>query len=260
MPYTARDMSDKKPIEAEVERLRADANRSANWKRWGPYLSERQWGTVREDYSQDGSAWDYFPHDHARRRAYRWGEDGLLGICDRECRLCFGLALWNGKDPILKERLFGLSNPEGNHGEDCKELYWFLDATPTSSYLKALYKYPQAAYPYRQLVEENRRRSRALPEYEIQDTGVFDDGRYFDIFAEYAKTAPDDILIRITVVNRGPDPAELHLLPTVWFRNAWTWGCTHEGCYLKPIIKRSSGGFGVLTDHVTLGKFRFEID
>src|SRR5450631_28503 len=170
---------------AEQTRLAEDASRAKNWKRWGPYLSERQWGTVREDYSESGDAWNYFPHDHARSRAYRWGEDGLLGICDRECRLCFSIALWNGKDPILKERLFGLTGPEGNHGEDCKELYYHLDATPTASYLKALYKYPQAAYPYARLVEENGRRGKGDPELEVEDTGVFDDGRYFDVKAEY---------------------------------------------------------------------------
>ena len=195
---------------AEVRRLAEDATREKNWKRWGPYLAERQWATVREDYSPDGTAWDYFPHDHARSRAYRWGEDGLLGITDRECRLCFALALWNGKDPILKERLFGLTGPQGNHGEDVKECYFYLDSTPTHSYLKALYKYPQAEFPYARLVEENRRRGRHEPEFELSDTGIFDGNRYFDVFAEYAKAAPDDILIRITVANRGPEPAPLH--------------------------------------------------
>src|SRR4051794_31455954 len=193
------------PTESERDRLSADAARSENWKRWGPYLSERQWGTVREDYSAHGTSWDYFPHDHARSRAYRWGEDGLLGICDRQGRLCFALALWNEKDPILKERLFGLTNPEGNHGEDVKEQYFYLDATPTSSYLKGLYKYPQAAYPYAKLLEENRRRGYALPEYELQDTGVFAEGRYFDVQCEYAKGGPDDLCIRITLSNRGPE-------------------------------------------------------
>src|ERR1041384_4336356 len=178
---------------AEQIRLSEDARREQNWKRWGPYLSERQWGTVREDYSADGKSWDYLPHEHARSRAYRWGEDGLLGITDRECRLCFALALWNGKDPILKERLFGLTGPEGNHGEDVKELYYFLDATPTSSYLKMLYKYPQSTFPYNDLVATNRRRGKDEPEYELTDTGVFDESRYFDIFAEYAKASTDDI-------------------------------------------------------------------
>jgi hypothetical protein len=244
---------------AEQRRLEEDAGRKANWKRWGPYLSERQWGTVREDYSSFGSAWNYFPHDHARSRAYRWGEDGLLGITDRECRLCFALALWNGKDPILKERLYGLTNPEGNHGEDPKELWWYLDATPTSSYLKGLYKYPQSAFPYADLLAENARRTRLDREYELTDTGIFDELRYFDVIAEYAKAAPDDVLIRITVANRGPDPADLWLLPTLWFRNAWSWGCTHEGCYLKPLMK-VSGDYGVMTDHMTLGRFSLEID
>src|SRR5262245_38500912 len=188
---------------AEDRRLRESAARVANWQRWGPYLSERQWGTVREDYSRDGDSWNYLPHDHARSRAYRWGEDGLLGLCDRECRLCFALALWNGRDPILKERLFGLANAEGNHGEDVKEHYFYLDSTPTHSYLKALYKYPQAEFPYARLVEENRRRGRGEPEFELADTGVFDGGRYFDVLAEYAKAAPDDVLIRLTAANRG---------------------------------------------------------
>src|SRR5207249_453378 len=187
--------------DAESRRLTEDQNRTANWKRWGPYLSERQWGTVREDYSADGSPWNYFPHDHARSRAYRWGEDGLLGICDRECRLCFAVALWNGRDPILKERLFGLGGPEGNHGEDVKECYYYLDSSPTHSYLKALYKYPQAEFPYQQLIKENGRRTRKDREFEISDTGVFDDGRYFDVLVEYAKNSPDDILIRLTVTN-----------------------------------------------------------
>src|SRR5438876_5374261 len=197
-------------IGAERRRLDEDRGREKNWKRWGPYLSDRQWGTVREDYSPDGAAWEYFPHDHARSRAYRWGEDGLLGICDREERLCFGLALWNGRDPILKERLFGLTGPEGNHGEDVKESYFYLDSTPTHSYMKALYKYPLVEYPYARLVEENRRRGRFEREFELIDTGVFDDNRYFDVFAEYAKAGPDDILIRITVANRGPEASPLH--------------------------------------------------
>src|SRR3954463_2048731 len=177
---------------AEQSRLDEDAQREQNWKRWGPYLAERQWGTVREDYSADGNAWTYFPHEHARMRAYRWGEDGLLGICDRECRLCFSLALWNERDPILKERLFGLSNEEGNHGEDVKEEYFYLDSTPTHSYLKALYKYPQREFPYDRLVEENRNRGKDQPEYELVDTGIFQENRYFDVFAEYAKASPDD--------------------------------------------------------------------
>ncbi|HWT82821.1 MAG TPA: glucosidase, partial [Candidatus Methylomirabilis sp.] len=208
---------------AEAKRLAEARMRTAHWKRWGPYLSERQWGTVREDYSAHGSAWDSFPHDHARSRVYRWGEDGLLGISDNHQRLCFSLALWNGKDPILKERLFGLAGPQGNHGEDVKEYYYYLDSTPTHSYMKGLYKYPQAAYPYAWLREENARRGRRDPEFELLDTGVFDDNRYFDVFAEYAKASSDDILIRITVWNRGPQEATLHLLPTLWFRNTWGW-------------------------------------
>src|SRR5574340_558438 len=196
-------------------RLSEDRARRKNWKRWGPYLAERQWGTVREDYSADGNCWDYLPHDHARSRAYRWGEDGLLGFTDRECRLCFALALWNGRDPILKERLFGLSGPEGNHGEDVKECYFYLDSTPTHSYLKGLYKYPQAEFPYSRLLEENRRRGRGAPEFELLDTGVFNQDRYFDIFVEYAKAGPEDILVRMTAVNRGPETAKLHLLPTL---------------------------------------------
>jgi Glycosyl hydrolase family 63 C-terminal domain len=239
---------------AEEKRLREDTLRMKNWKRWGPYLSERQWGTVREDYSLDGNPWEYFPHDHARRRAYRWGEDGLLGVADREGRLCFALALWNGKDPILKERLFGLTGPEGNHGEDVKEAYFYLDSTPTHSYMKALYKYPQAEFPYRLLSEENRRRGKEEPEFELQDTGVFEENRYFDVFAEYAKESPDDILIRITVANRGPEPAPLSLLPTLWFRNTWSWGRTGEGYWPRPSIVRETPGL-LRADHATLGQY-----
>ena len=208
---------------AEERRLAEAQARTAHWRRWGPYLSERQWGTVREDYSADGACWTYFPHDHARSRAYRWGEDGLLGLSDRTGTLCFSLALWNERDPILKERLFGLTGSEGNHGEDVKEYYLYLDSTPTHSYMKGLYKYPQAEFPYARLVEENRRRSRRDPELELLDTGGFDDDRYFDVFVEYAKASLDDLLVRITVVNRGPEAAPLHLLPTVWFRNTWSW-------------------------------------
>ena len=214
-------------VGAERRRLEEDRRRERNWTRWGPYLAARQWGTVREDYSPDGSAWEYLPHDHARSRAYRWGEDGLLGITDRECRVCFALALWNGKDPILKERLFGLAHEEGNHGEDVKELYYYLDATPTASYLKALYKYPQDEFPYARLVEESRRR-RDEPEYEVEDTGAFDGGRYFDVLVEYAKADPDDVLVRITCANRGPAAATLHVLPTLWLRNTWSWGRTER--------------------------------
>ena len=207
----------------ESLRLQEIRTSSVPWKKWGPYLSERQWGTVREDYSQDGNAWDYFTHDQARSRAYHWGEDGLAGISDDKQLLCFALALWNGNDPILKERLFGLTNSEGNHGEDVKEYYFYLDSTPTHSYMKYLYKYPQAAYPYDDLVQTNRRRSRNEMEYELLDTGVFDEDRYFDVFVEYAKNTPEDILIQISVCNRGPEPATLHVLPTLWFRNTWTW-------------------------------------
>jgi hypothetical protein len=208
----------------ESRRLQEAREGKQAWKKWGPYLSERQWGTVREDYSENGNAWDYFPHDHARSRAYHWGEDGLAGVCDEAQRLCFALALWNGKDPIVKERLFGLINNEGNHGEDVKECYFYLDSTPTHSYMKYLYKYPQAPYPYDDLVRVNRERGRHQPEYELIDTGIFDQQRYFDVFVEYAKESPEDILVQIGIHNRGPDAAELHVLPTLWFRNYWSWG------------------------------------
>src|SRR5512135_1548852 len=208
---------------AEHQRLDEDKRGVRNWKRWGPYLSERQWGTVREDYSPYGNAWEYLSHDAARSRAYRWGEDGIAGISDDQQQLCLALALWNGRDPILKERLFGLTNSEGNHGEDVKELYYYLDATPTHSYLKMLYKYPQREFPYARLVEENRRRGKDQPEFELIDTGIFDDDRYFDVFVEYAKAGPDDIVMRTTVHNRGPEPAAIHVLPQLWFRNTWTW-------------------------------------
>ena len=211
------------PTDAEDIRLKSTREGQADWKKWGPYLSERQWGTVREDYSTGGNAWCYFTHDQARSRAYRWGEDGLAGISDDRQFLCFALALWNGRDPILKERLFGLTNEEGNHGEDVKECYFYLDSTPTHSYMKYLYKYPQAAFPYSDLVHTNRKRNRLELEYELLDTGVFDDNRYFDVFVEYAKADPEEILIRISVWNRGPEPAVLHLLPTLWFRNTWSW-------------------------------------
>jgi len=238
---------------AELLRLRTDGQ---NWKRWGPYLSERQWGTVREDYSADGNAWDYFTHDQARSRAYRWGEDGLAGFSDDKQRLCFALALWNGKDPILKERLFGLTNSEGNHGEDVKEYYFYLDSTPTHSYMKYLYKYPQAAYPYDDLVKTNRGRSRDEMEYELLDTGVFDQDRYFDVFVEYAKGGPEDILVQITAVNRGPEKAELHLLPTLWFRNDWaTWIAKPTE---KPMLKQIRGPAGtsaMTAQHPILGTY-----
>jgi len=221
-----------------IEQKRLDAARddSAPWKKWGPYLSERQWGTVREDYSEGGNAWDYFTHDQSRSRAYRWGEDGIAGISDDKQQLCFALALWNGKDPILKERLFGLTNAEGNHGEDVKEYYFYLDSTPTHSYMKYLYKYPQAAFPYGKLIETSRKRSRTEFEYELLDTGVFDQNRYFDVFVEYAKATPEDLLIRITVHNRGPETADLHVLPTLWFRNAWSW----HGAKDRPILRQFS--------------------
>ena len=213
----------------EEERLEEDRRRKANWKRWGPYLADRQWGTVREDYSPDGNVWEYLPHDHARSRAYRWGEDGIGGISDRHQYICFALALWNGKDPFLKERLFGLTGNQGNHGEDVKEYYFNLDSTPTHSYMKFLYKYPQCEFPYAQLVEENRRRTKRDMEFELVDTGAFDENRYFDVFIEYAKATPDDILVRIEAINRGPESAPLHLLPTIWFRNTWAWGLDARG-------------------------------
>ncbi len=240
---------------AERERLAQADRGDAAWRRFGPYLAERQWGTVREDYSASGDAWGAFPHEHARSRAYRWGEDGLLGISDDEGFLCFALALWNERDAILKERIFGLANPEGNHGEDVKELYYYLDATPTASYLKALYKYPQAAFPYEKLVSVNRARSKQEPEYELLDTGVFDGDRYFDVFVEYAKAAPDDILVRITAHNRGPEAAPLHLLPTLWFRNTWAWKGGVEADIPRPSI-RLGGKDGVAADHAKLGKLR----
>ncbi|HET9606595.1 MAG TPA: glucosidase [Nitrospira sp.] len=212
------------PLTAEEQRLEENARREKHWKRWGPYLSERAWGTVREDYSASGSAWEAFPHEHARSRAYRWNEDGLAGLCDRHQFICFALALWNGHDPILKERLFGLTGHEGNHGEDVKEYYFYLDSTPTHSYMRYLYKYPQTAFPYDRLVEQNRRRSRLEPEFELVHTGCFDEHRYFDVFVEYAKASPEDICIRVQAVNRGPDTAELTVLPTIWYRNTWSWG------------------------------------
>jgi len=236
----------------ERERLQQTHKAGVPWKKWGPYLSERQWGTVREDYSQDGAAWDYFTHDQARSRAYRWGEDGLAGISDDKQRLCFALAVWNGRDPILKERLFGLTNSEGNHGEDVKEYYFYLDSTPTHSYMKYLYKYPQAAYPYADLVGTNQRRTPDDFEYELLDTGVFDEDRYFDVLVEYAKETPEDMLIVVSVANRGPETATLHVLPTLWFRNTWSW---EEGV-ARPSLSRVKGpkGFAaVQADHATLG-------
>ena len=233
---------------AEQRRLDETREAGAPWKKWGPYLSERQWGTVREDYSRDGNAWDYFSHDHARSRAYRWGEDGLAGISDDKQRLCFALALWNGRDPILKERLFGLTNSEGNHGEDVKEYYFYIDSTPTHSYMKYLYKYPQQEYPYRELVEKNRKRSREELEYELLDTGVFDQDRYFDVFVDYAKADPEDLLIRISVYNRGPEEATLDVLPTLWFRNTWSWDKSAS----RPSLQQVQEGV-VLASHPELG-------
>jgi mannosylglycerate hydrolase MGH1-like protein len=241
-------------VGAEERRLQEDATRQRNWKRWGPYLSERQWGTVREDYSAYGDCWNDFPHDHARSRAYRWGEDGLLGLCDREGRLCFALALWNGKDPILKERLFGLAGPEGNHGEDVKEEYYYLDSTPTHSYLKALYKYPLGEYPYARLAEENGRRGLGERELEIADTGALADGRYVDVYAEYAKASPNDILVRVTLANRSDEDATLHVLPTLWFRNTWSWGREGEGHGGRPSLQLETDG-AVHAEHPTLGPF-----
>ena len=246
--------SSEKPHIAYVEtleqrRLNETREKGVPWKKWGPYLSERQWGTVREDYSQDGNAWDYFSHDQSRSRAYRWGEDGLAGISDDKQQLCFAVALWNGQDPILKERLFGLTNSEGNHGEDVKEYYFYLDSTPTHSYMKYLYKYPQQAFPYLDLVETNRRRSREDFEYELLDTGIFDQDRYFDVFVEYAKADPEDILIRISVHNRGPEAAELDLLPTLWFRNTWSWGQDS----IKPTMRQVENGT-ILASHARAGR------
>jgi hypothetical protein len=239
---------------AERRRLEEDSRREENWKRWGPYLSERQWGTVREDYSPDGSFWDYFPHEHARSRAYRWGEDGLLGISDREARLCFALALWNGRDAILKERLFGLTGPQGNHGEDVKEAYFYLDSTPTHSYMKALYKYPLGEYPYARLIEENRHRGFGDPEFELTETGAFDNDRYVDVLAEYSKATPDDILIRITLANRSAEDTVLHVLPTLWFRNTWSWGRTGEAYWPRPRLHQTAPA-RVHAEHSTLGVF-----
>jgi len=243
---------------AERARLAAAADARTPWRRWGPYLSERQWGTVREDYSASGDAWNYFSHDHARSRAYRWGEDGLAGISDDRQRLCFAIALWNGNDPIVKERLFGLTNSEGNHGEDVKEYYFYLDSTPTHSYMKYLYKYPQKAYPYDHIVKTNRERSRLEPEYELLDTGVFDGNRYFDVFVEYAKASPEDILIKITVSNRGPEPATLHVLPTLWFRNTWSW--SGDGSTARPQLSQLEDGRTIVASHPELGDRFFQAD
>ena len=245
--------------DAEERRLEESRTRARHWKRWGPYLSERAWGTVREDYSPGGTAWDDLPHDHARSRAYRWNEDGIAGISDRHQQLCFAVGLWNERDPILKERLFGLTGQEGNHGEDCKELYWYLDSTPTHSFMRMLYKYPQRAYPYAELVERNRSAGRGAPEVELLDTGVFDDERYFDVFVEYAKADIDDILIRIEVVNRGPESARLHLLPTLWFRNTWSWKSGASRPRLEALREQGST-VGVRTEHPLEGRFTLVSD
>jgi len=250
------DVSRRKIMATEQERLEEARVHGVTWKKWGPYLSERQWGTVREDYSDNGDAWNYFTHDQARSRAYRWGEDGLAGLSDDKQRLCFALALWNGRDPILKERLFGLTNSEGNHGEDVKEYYFYLDSTPTHSYMKYLYKYPQRAYPYADLVETNRQRSRDEFEYELLDTGVFEGDRYFDVFVEYAKAGPEDVLVQITAANRGPEAAELHLLPTLWFRNDWSSWISKPA--EKPLLKQVDGPAGaraVAAAHAGLGEY-----
>ncbi len=239
----------------EQKRLNDAREARIPWKKWGPYLSERQWGTVREDYSENGDAWNYFTHDQARSRAYRWGEDGLGGLCDDKQRLCFALALWNERDPILKERLFGLTNSEANHGEDVKEYYFYLDSTPTHSYMKYLYKYPQREYPYRDLIETNRGRSREDFEYELLDTGIFADDRYFDVFVEYAKDGPEDVLIRVTVHNRGPDAARLRVLPTLWFRNTWSWGDDDR----KPSLHAMGPG-AILASHPELGEYWLDCD
>ncbi|HEU4753325.1 MAG TPA: glucosidase, partial [Armatimonadota bacterium] len=246
-------------LDPESRRLAESDARQRDWKRWGPYLPERQWGTVREDYSATGSCWDYFPHDHARSRAYRWGEDGLLGLCDRQALLCFAPALWNGRDPILKERLFGLTHDEGNHGEDVKECYFYQDGTPTHSYMRALYRYPHAAFPYSRLVYENGCRGLEDLEFELPDTGVFDEDRYFDLVVEYAKAGPDDLLIRLTVANRGPEAASLHVLGQLWFRNTWAWGCPREGRWGRPEIIASGGGI-LRAEHAALGTFLFAAD
>ncbi len=239
----------------EDKRLEETRTRKKHWKRWGPYLSERAWGTVREDYSPEGAAWDYFPHDHARSRAYRWSEDGIGGICDRHQFICFALALWNGRDPFLKERMFGLTGSQGNHGEDVKEYYFYLDSTPTHSYMKFLYKYPQAAFPYQQLIEETRRRGRTDLEYELIDTGVFDQDRYFDVFVEYAKADHEDLLIRIQVVNRGPEAARLDLLPTIWFRNTWAWGIDVR----KPRLRRDEASDRLAPDLAVVRVRHFDL-
>ena len=235
-----------------IEEERRYKAQNGLWRKWGPYLSERQWGTVREDYSEHGNAWEYLPHDHARSRAYRWGEDGIAGFADHHQRLCLSLALWNGRDSILKERLFGLTNGEGNHGEDCKELYYYLDATPTHAYLKTLYKYPQREFPYADLVHANRSRGKHEPEYELLDTGVFDEDRYFDVFVEYGRINPTDVNMLITVHNRGPETAVIHLLRQLWFRNTWSWKAGAS----RPLISAASLQ-SVNVTHRDMGEFQF---
>src|SRR5215211_6777452 len=237
-------------VTTEERRLHESRERTRHWKRWGPYLSERAWGTVREDYSQYGSAWDYLPHDHARSRAYRWNEDGLAGISDRHQLICFALSLWKGRDPILKERIFGLTGSEGNHGEDVKEYYFYLDSTPTHSYMKYLYKYPQGEFPYEQLVEENRQRGKLATEFELIDTGVFEGDRYFDVVVEYAKGGVEDILVRVTVTNHGAEAASLNLLPTTWFRNTWSW---NQNGTAKPSLRQTGDGV-IELNHNEVGK------
>src|ERR1019366_3674139 len=238
-------------MNAEKRRLVEAARQEQHWRRWGPYLAERAWGTVREDYSPYGTAWEYFPFEHSHLRTYRWGEDGIAGICDNHERLCIALAFWNTRDPILKERLFGLTSPQGNHGEDVKELYYYLDATPTHSYMKCLYKYPQAEFPYHQLVNVNQTRGRNEPEYELIDTGIFNQDRYFDIFIEYAKVDSNDIVIRVTLTNRGPDQAPVHVLPTLWFRNTWCWQPDSK----RPELSKSSGA-AIDAQEQSLGTYR----
>jgi hypothetical protein len=255
MPTPVKPAKPQPEKNAERNRLEDAERKIKPWRRWGTYLSERQWGTVREDYSADGSAWDYFPHDHARSRAYRWGEDGIAGFCDEKETLCLAIALWNGKDPILKERLFGLTNQQGNHGEDVKELYYYLDATPTCSYARMLYKYPQVGYPYQQLLDENHKRGLNDREYELMDTGIFAADRYFDVFVEYAKADAEDVLMRITVHNRGPETASLALLPHVWFRNTWSWGRDPQ----KPELSQVSAT-RLLATHCSLGAFQIDFD
>ncbi len=239
----------------EEARLRQTKAGVVKWKKWGPYVSDRQWGTVREDYSANGDAWNYITHDAARSKAYRWGEEAIAGICDSQQLLCFGMGFWNGKDPIIKERFFGLTNTEGNHGEDVKELYYYLDSTPTHSYLKMLYKYPQQQFPYRLLIQENAKRNREQPEFEITDTGIFNDSQYFDIFVEYAKAGAEDMLIQITIYNRSSVEAELHVLPHIWFRNTWSWGYDN---YKPQLIAGNNGN--IVVDHLKLGELVLHIE